>query len=122
MNNFPAVKRTMRSEKAALPNRLRISACIARIPRGMVSTYGAVGRAAGIGRGARQVAAFLRRSGGGLPWHRVLGAGGQIKLQGNAAFEQRFRLEAEGVRFRGKRVDMANHEFKFAKMVRARTR
>jgi methylated-DNA-protein-cysteine methyltransferase-like protein len=57
-----------------------------------------------------------------LPWHRVLGAGGQIKLQGNAAFEQRFRLEAEGVRFRGKRVDMANHEFKFAKMVRARTR
>jgi hypothetical protein len=28
--------------------------------------------------------------------------------------EQRFRLEAEGVHFRGRRVDMKVHEFKFA--------
>lgn len=27
--------------------------------------------------------------------------------------EQRFRLEAEGVIFRGRRVDMKRHEFKF---------
>jgi hypothetical protein len=26
--------------------------------------------------------------------------------------EQRFRLEAEGVRFRGKKVDMKAHEFR----------
>ena len=104
----------MKPGTTSLSKRAEIIACIARIPRGMVSTYGAVGKAAGIARGARQVASFLRRSGHGLPWHRVLGAGGQIKLQGNAAFEQRFRLEAEGVRFRGKRVDMAQYEFKFA--------
>lgn len=106
----------------SLSTRAEIIARITRIPRGMVSTYGAIGKAAGMSRGARQVASFLRRSGHGLPWHRVLGAGGQIKLQGNAAFEQRFRLEAEGVRFRGKRVDMAQHEFKFVKSAGARTR
>ena len=31
------------------------------------------------------------------------------------AFEQRFRLQAEGVIFRGRRVDMKQHEFKFGK-------
>ena len=29
------------------------------------------------------------------------------------AIEQRLRLEAEGVRFRGRRVDMKAHEFMF---------
>ncbi len=57
------------------------------------------------------VARILRR-GFGLPWQRVLGAGGQIKLTGDSAIEQRLRLEAEGVRFRGRRVDMKAHEFK----------
>ena len=38
-----------------------------------------------------------------LPWQRVLGAGGAIKLTGDSAIEQRLRLEAEGVRFRGRR-------------------
>jgi methylated-DNA-protein-cysteine methyltransferase-like protein len=50
-----------------------------------------------------------------LPWQRVLGAGGEIKLRGDSAMEQRFRLEAEGVRFRGKKVDMKAYEFRFAK-------
>ena len=57
------------------------------------------------------VARALRR-GFGLPWQRVLGAGGQIKLTGDSAVEQRFRLESEGVRFRGRKVDMKAHEFK----------
>jgi methylated-DNA-protein-cysteine methyltransferase-like protein len=48
-----------------------------------------------------------------IPWQRVLGAGGEIKLRGDSAFEQRFRLQSEGVTFRGKRVDMKQHEFKF---------
>ncbi len=51
----------------------------------------------------------------GLPWQRVLGAGGAIKLRGDYAFEQRFRLEAEGVTFRGRKVDMKLHEHKFPK-------
>lgn len=59
------------------------------------------------------VARTLRR-GFGLPWQRVLGAGGQIKLTGDSAIEQRLRLEAEGVRFRGRKVDMKAHEFSLA--------
>jgi methylated-DNA-protein-cysteine methyltransferase-like protein len=90
----------------------RIRATIQKVPRGKVSTYGAIARAAGFPGSARQVARVLHRS-FGLPWQRVLGAGGAIKLQGDSAIEQRLRLEAEGVRFRGTRVDMKAHEFRF---------
>jgi len=44
---------------------------------------------------------------------RVVGAGGAIKLQYEAALEQRMRLDMEGVRFRGKRIDMAEHQHRF---------
>jgi methylated-DNA-protein-cysteine methyltransferase-like protein len=101
--------------------RLRIEQAIRAIPRGKVSTYGAIARAAGFPGAARQVAATLRR-GFGLPWQRVLGAGGEIKLTGDSAIEQRFCLEAEGVRFRGRRVDMKAHEFKGPRPERARAR
>jgi len=101
--------------------RLRIEQAIRSIPRGKVSTYGGIARAAGFPGAARQVAATLRRS-FGLPWQRVLGAGGEIKLTGDSAIEQRLRLEAEGVRFRGRRVDMKAHEFKGPQPKRARER
>jgi methylated-DNA-protein-cysteine methyltransferase related protein len=109
-------RRSSRAKKNS-PNktgemRLRIERTIRAIPRGKVSTYGGVARAAGFPGAARQVAAVLRR-GFGLPWQRVLGAGGAIKLQGDSAVEQRLRLEAEGVRFRGRKVDMKLCEFKF---------
>ena len=93
---------------------LKIENTIRSIPRGKVSTYGGVARIAGFPGAARTVARVLRR-GFGLPWQRVLGAGGQIKLTGDSAMEQRFRLEAEGVRFRGRKVDMKGHEWKPAK-------
>lgn len=92
--------------------RMRIQGAIRRIPQGKVSTYGAVARAAGFPGAARQVAQVLHR-GFGLPWQRVLGAGGEIKLRGDSAIEQRLRLEAEGVRFRGRRVDMKQCEHRF---------
>jgi methylated-DNA-protein-cysteine methyltransferase-like protein len=91
---------------------MRIEAAIRKIPQGKVSTYGAIARSVGLPGMARQVARILHR-GFNLPWQRVLGAGGEIKLRGDSALEQRFRLEAEGVRFRGRRVDMKVHEFKF---------
>jgi methylated-DNA-protein-cysteine methyltransferase-like protein len=94
--------------------RSSILATIRKIPRGKVSTYGAVARAAGFPGAARQVARALHGA-VDMPWHRVLGAGGEIKLTGDSAFEQRFRLQAEGVVFRGRRVDMKAHEFKFGK-------
>ena len=105
---------TKKKNDGAGAMRLRIERAIRAIPRGKVSTYGDVARAAGFPGAARQVASILRR-GFGLPWQRVLGAGGTIKLTGDSAMEQRFRLEAEGVRFRGRRVDMKAHEWKAQK-------
>ena len=99
--------------------RLRIEAAIRRIPKGKVSTYGAVARAAGLPGAARQVAKVLHRS-YGLPWQRVLGAGGEIKLRGDSAIEQRLRLEAEGVRFRGRKVDMKQCEHNFGRRTKKR--
>jgi methylated-DNA-protein-cysteine methyltransferase-like protein len=119
--NFPGRRRKKNSDPAfseqAVPDhsskmRIRIEAAIRRIPKGKVSTYGAIARAAGLPGRARLVAQVLHR-GFGLPWQRVLGAGGEIKLRGDSAMEQRLRLEAEGVRFRGRRVDMKAFEHKF---------
>jgi len=90
----------------------KIVATIRRIPRGKVSTYGAIARAAGYPGAARRVAWTLHRS-FGLPWQRVVGARGEIKLRGDSAIEQRLRLEAEGVSFRGRKVDMKKHAYHF---------
>ncbi|HEY4050974.1 MAG TPA: MGMT family protein [Acidobacteriaceae bacterium] len=82
------------------------------IPPGKVSTYGKVAAAAGYPLYHRAVARLLRTDPPDqLPWHRVLGAGGEIKLTGAAAKEQRARLRIEGVQFRGKRVDMDRFEY-----------
>jgi methylated-DNA-protein-cysteine methyltransferase related protein len=84
------------------------------IPPGRVSTYGKVAAAAGYPLYHRAVARLLRTDPpDNLPWHRVLGAGGEIKLPGEAAREQRARLKLEGVKFRGDRVDMDKHEHTF---------
>ena len=81
---------------------------IASIPRGQVSTYGDVARAAGLPGRARQSAYALRMAPAQLhlPWHRVLGAGGRIVFpSGSAAFrEQARRLRSEGIRVREGRV------------------
>jgi methylated-DNA-protein-cysteine methyltransferase-like protein len=90
----------------------KILQTIAKIPHGKVSTYGAVAAAAGFPGRARLVARALH-SAHGVPWQRVLGSGGAIKLTGEHAFEQRFRLQSEGVGFRGKKVDMKLHEHKW---------
>jgi methylated-DNA-protein-cysteine methyltransferase related protein len=87
---------------------------IRAIPRGKVLTYEGVAKAAGYPGRSRMAARILQR-GFGLPWQRVLGAGGEIKLRGDSGAEQRFRLQAEGVRFRGRRVDMKNCEWKCAR-------
>lgn len=99
--------------------RNRIVQCIRALPRGAVSSYGAIARAAGWSGAARQVVRILQQV-PGLPWHRVVGSGGAIKLRGENAAEQRFRLRMESVTFRGARVDMARHEFRFPKVSRAR--
>jgi methylated-DNA-protein-cysteine methyltransferase-like protein len=84
---------------------------IAMIPRGRVSTYGEVARAAGLPGRARQAAYALRMAPKELhlPWQRVLGAGGRIVFpKGSADFrEQARRLRSEGVRVVNGRVPRA---------------
>jgi methylated-DNA-protein-cysteine methyltransferase-like protein len=74
---------------ASRPEELRDLAfrrMILSIPAGKVSTYGGVAAAAGYPRYHRAVARLLRTDPvDQLPWHRVLGAGGEIKLRGAAA-------------------------------------
>ncbi|HVP55098.1 MAG TPA: MGMT family protein [Candidatus Eisenbacteria bacterium] len=109
-----------RKPASQLPLALSVAAVIRRIPRGKVSTYGAVAEAAGYPRCARHVSKVLNQV-PGLPWQRVLGSGGRISLPGEYGLEQRFLLEAEGVRFRGKRVDLAAFEHKFPATPRKRS-
>ncbi len=84
---------------------------IRSVPKGKVSTYGKVAAAAGYPLYHRAVARLLRTAElQKHPWQRIVGAGGEIKLKGEAAAEQRLRLAMEGVKFRGKRVNMAIYE------------
>jgi methylated-DNA-protein-cysteine methyltransferase related protein len=87
---------------------------IRSVPKGKVSTYGKVAAAAGYPLYHRAVAKFLRKGVlHAVPWQRIVGAGGEIKLRGEAAAEQRLRLTMEGVKFRGRRVNMDLYEHTF---------
>jgi methylated-DNA-protein-cysteine methyltransferase related protein len=107
-----AARALQRAPKSATRD-TAIRKTIRSIPRGKVATYSQVAAAAGYPLYHRQVAQLLRGAGGSLPWQRVVGAGGEIKLKYEAGLEQRTRLEMEGVRFRGKRVDMEEHQHRF---------
>ena len=106
---FTKTRAAERSEQILLA----MADVIATIPRGKVASYSQVAAAAGYPRHIRMVPRALQQHGDGLAWHRVLGAGGVIKLPGAEASEQRLRLRAEGVRFRGEKVDLAAHQYQF---------
>ena len=88
-----------------------IWAVVGAIPRGAVSTYGAVARAAGLPGRARLAGRALRESPKEmkLPWHRVVGAGGKIVFPTGSLNhkEQARRLRAEGVAVKAGRVERA---------------
>ncbi len=88
---------------------------IRQIPRGKVATYRQIAGCAGNHLAARRVAWLLHSSARKhrLPWQRVVGAGGRIRLQREMGHDQRIRLELEGVRFRGARVVMEEHQHVF---------
>ncbi|HEV2317419.1 MAG TPA: MGMT family protein [Thermoplasmata archaeon] len=88
----------------------RIRAVISRIPRGRVVTYGQVAELAGY-PGAARLAVRALVSGSGLPWHRVVAAGGRIALPGPDGAEQRLRLTLEGVTFAAGRVRLEAHQW-----------
>lgn len=83
---------------------------VERIPEGRVMSYGAIAEclAETYGRGSpRRVGTIMAQHGGSVPWHRVVTADGRTP-PGHEETARR-RLIAEGVTFRGDRVDMAAH-------------
>jgi methylated-DNA-protein-cysteine methyltransferase related protein len=105
------------TKDAVRPNKLRDAAfrrMILSIPKGKVATYGQVAAAAGYPLYHRAVARLLRTApAGSLPWQRVIGSKGEIKLRFNSGAEQRLLLKMEGVKFRGRKVDLASHQHVF---------
>jgi methylated-DNA-protein-cysteine methyltransferase-like protein len=84
------------------------------IPRGRVISYGELARALRLPGGARTAGRAMAATprGRGIPWHRVLGAGGRILVREPYAGLQRRLLESEGVRFIEGRVDWKRHAWK----------
>lgn len=86
-----------------------IRAVIGAIPPGHVASYGEVARRAGLPGRARLVGRVLGQpQSEGLPWQRVLRAGGRIAFpSGSREFREQVRkLAAEGVLVRNGRVDL----------------
>ncbi len=87
---------------------------VQQIPRGCVVTYGQLARALRLRGGARAAGRALAAcpQGRGIPWQRVVGAGGRLLLREPLAHLQRRLLEAEGVHFAGDRVDLTRHRWR----------
>jgi O-6-methylguanine DNA methyltransferase len=78
---------------------------VSRIPPGRVTTYGVVARLAGQPRAARAVGNIMRSAPvPGLPYHRVVAAGGALGGYGGNVLLKRALLEAEGLRVSARRV------------------
>jgi methylated-DNA-protein-cysteine methyltransferase-like protein len=88
-----------------------IVAVVRAVPRGRVTTYGAVATRAGLPRQARLVGKVLAGlpANSGVPWHRVVAAGGRIAFPaGSPARERQLtRLRREGVDVARGRIDLA---------------
>ena len=114
---------TMSDAEARDQRRTQILLTVASIPEGRVATYGEVADAAGLPGCARLVGRTLRTlpDGSGIPWHRVVAAGGRIAVRDaigpeSGAREQVARLRAEGVRLRDTttsvRVDLTHSSWR----------
>jgi methylated-DNA-protein-cysteine methyltransferase-like protein len=84
---------------------------VKQIPRGRVTTYGHLSKALRLRGGARAVGYAMAAcpSGQGIPWHRVIGAGGRLLMSEPHASLQRRLLESEGIGVSGTRVDFERY-------------
>ncbi len=74
---------------------------VRQIPKGKVLSYGQVAEACGV-PSARQVGRWMAFAPDDVPWWRVVGADGTLRIQRRdpmLAQLQRAHLESEGVRF-----------------------
>ena len=87
---------------------------VKRIPRGQVVSYGQLAQMLHLPGGARTAGYAIAGcpSGQGIPWHRVVGAGGKLLPREPYGSKQRRLLESEGTQFAGMSVDMAAHQWR----------
>ncbi|HNW58977.1 MAG TPA: MGMT family protein [bacterium] len=88
---------------------------VAKIPPGRVATYGQIAAILGIPGGARTVGWAMHGlpEGSEVPWHRVIGAGGQVRLpefEGKAVQVMLLRQEGVDVDGRG-RIDLEKFQW-----------
>jgi methylated-DNA-[protein]-cysteine S-methyltransferase len=91
----------------------RVLQAVSRIPAGRVATYGDIARLAGRPGAARAVGTLMRTSKRpGLPYHRVVAAGGALGGYGGHAEMKAALLAAEGLMVRrGRILDFAQHHW-----------
>ncbi len=93
---------------------------VKQIPRGRVTTYGALAKALHLRGGARTAGRAMAAtpSGKGIPWHRVVGDRGKLLIREPYASLQRKLLESEGVLIVELRADLKRHLWSPAKKSR----
>jgi methylated-DNA-protein-cysteine methyltransferase-like protein len=98
---------------------LEVYRIVRKIPRGKVITYGQIAMLLGAPHQARQVGWAMHGCPAGLPWQRVVGAGGRILINSLSSGEgphlQRQLLEMEGVKFHGGKIDMELHQWRLSR-------
>lgn len=85
-----------------------VLACVERIPRGRVTTYGAIAEVVGAqlgGGGPRQVGSVMATYGGPVPWWRVVRADGSLPASHQDEARQAYLEEGTPLRASG-RIDL----------------
>jgi methylated-DNA-protein-cysteine methyltransferase-like protein len=86
----------------------RVYRAVKAIPVGRVVTYGQLARLAKLRGGAREAGHAMAAApkGSGIPWHRVVGAGGRLLIREPLASLQRRLLQNENAVFAGHHVNL----------------
>jgi methylated-DNA-protein-cysteine methyltransferase related protein len=86
---------------------------VQQIPRGRILTYGVLARVLHLPGGARSAGRAMAATpaGRGIPWHRVVGAGGKILIREPYASLQRKLLESEGIKIVESRADLKQYRW-----------
>ena len=87
----------------------KVWALTARVPKGQVTTYGAIAKALGT-KGYRAVGNALNRNpfAPGVPCHRVVGASGALTGFATGVAKKKALLASEGVAMKGDRVNVGS--------------
>ena len=95
---------------------------VKKIPKGRVTTYGEIAKKLRVRGGARVVGYAMAGcpNGQGIPWHRVVGAGGKLLIGEPYGSLQRKLLESEGVELGERRIDMKRYAWGWQKLAAAK--